>query len=618
MPGIVGLFTRMPRSQAERQVRRMMRSMQHHANYSSGTWSDESAGVYLGWTAARGSFAEGMPLESERGGVTCVFAGEDFRDPSASYSRQDSVSHNPASYLLRLYEDTPEIFPENLNGRFHGVVVDRLRRAAILFNDRFGMHRVYYHEAADGFFFAAEAKAILAVRPELRTVDPRALGELIACGCVLDNRTVYRGIRVLPPGTTCRFSNGVLEHQQAYFEPSEWERQSTLEPEAYYREVKEVFARILPRYFSGPEKVGMSLTGGLDTRMIMAWDKSSPGALPCYTWGGTRRDCQDVIVARKVARICQQPHQVITVGGEFLKRFDHYAERAIFLTDGNVDASMAPDVYMNEQARTIAPVRLTGLYGGEVLRRVIAFKPMMPLPGLFAADIQPYLDRAAQSYAEVLNTHPLSFAVFRQAPWHHYGCLSLEQTQVTMRSPFLDNDFVKAVFKAPESACVSSEVSLRLIEDGMPALRPLRTDRGVGAGGGPLLSKLTHSWMEFLFKAEYAYDYGMPHWLAQVDRVIGPLQLERLFLGRHKAQHFRIWYKRELSSYVRAILLDPRTLARPYLDRGALEHLVNAHIDGRRNYTTEIHRLLGLELLHRQFVDVEVGTPVLDGAVAVR
>ena len=38
----------------------------------------------------------------------------------------------------------------------------------------------------------------------------------------------------------------------------------------------------------------MSLTGGLDTRMIMAWQKSPPRSLPCYSFGGMFRDCQDV------------------------------------------------------------------------------------------------------------------------------------------------------------------------------------------------------------------------------------------------------------------------------------------------------------------------------------
>ena len=61
-----------------------------------------------------------------------------------------------------------------------------------------------------------------------------------------------------------------------YFEAAEWENQGALDSETYYQELKEVFSRNLPRYFDGREAVGISLTGGLDTRMIMAWLNTAP------------------------------------------------------------------------------------------------------------------------------------------------------------------------------------------------------------------------------------------------------------------------------------------------------------------------------------------------------
>ena len=109
--------------------------------------------------------------------------------------------------------------------------------------------------------------------------------------------------------------------------------------------------------------------------------------------------------------------------------------------------------------------------------------------------------------------------------------------------------------------------------------------------------------MEFTFKAEYAYDYGMPQWAARIDHLLSPLHLERLFLGRHKLLHFRIWYRDSLSDYVRQILLDPRTLSRPHLERKGVEDIVNGHLSGWQNNTTAIHKLLTMELLHRLFLD---------------
>jgi asparagine synthase (glutamine-hydrolysing) len=95
----------------------------------------------------------------------------------------------------------------------------------------------------------------------------------------------------------------------------------------------------------------------------------------------------------------------------------------------------------------------------------------------------------------------------------------------------------------------------------------------------------------------------MPQWVAQVDHRLSALHLERLFLGRHKLLHFRVWYRNSLAKYLQQILLDPVALSRPYLERNGLETIVHRHIKGDRNYTSEIHKLLTLELFHRLFLD---------------
>jgi asparagine synthase (glutamine-hydrolysing) len=100
----------------------------------------------------------------------------------------------------------------------------------------------------------------------------------------------------------------------------------------------------------------------------------------------------------------------------------------------------------------------------------------------------------------------------------------------------------------------------------------------------------------------------MPQWLARIDHLFSPFQLERLFLGRHKFSHFRVWYRDVLAEYVREMLLDPRTLSRPYLQRNSLEAIVRGHLQGGRNHTSEIHKVLTLELIHRLFLDSMVKT----------
>src|SRR5262249_52409951 len=137
----------------------------------------------------------------------------------------------------------------------------------------------------------------------------------------------------------------------------------------------------------------------------------------------------------------------------------------------------------------------------------------------------------------------------------------------------------------------------RLIRDGSRELHDLRTDRGFGGNSSPFVAAITKAWLEFTFKAEYAYDYGMPQTVARIDQAFSWLHFERLFLGRHKFIHFRYWYREVLSGYVREMLLDSRTLSRAYLNRDQVKAIVKGHLGGGRNYTTEIHQLLTLELI---------------------
>ena len=142
-----------------------------------------------------------------------------------------------------------------------------------------------------------------------------------------------------------------------------------------------------------------------------------------------------------------------------------------------------------------------------------------------------------------------------------------------------------------------------MIVDGKRELLRIPTDRGVAGRRGRLSSAAYRGFLQFLFKAEYAYDMGMPQGIARIDHALSALHLERLFLGRHKVSHFRVWYRDALAAHVREMLLDPRSLGRPYVERKRLEEVVQRHLKGDRNFTDEIHKMLTLELIHRLFLD---------------
>src|ERR1035438_8551960 len=151
MPGIVGFIAKIPRQEAEAELLRMVEALRHESFYEAGTWIDESLGVHVGWVARKNSFSDEMPIFNERRDTALVFAGEEFPDPAIT-SRLTERGHvlgkSRASYLVHLAEEDVS-FPACLNGRFHGLLTDQRRGLATLFNDRYGMQRIYYHESKE-------------------------------------------------------------------------------------------------------------------------------------------------------------------------------------------------------------------------------------------------------------------------------------------------------------------------------------------------------------------------------------------------------------------------------------------------------------------------------------
>jgi asparagine synthase (glutamine-hydrolysing) len=269
-----------------------------------------------------------------------------------------------------------------------------------------------------------------------------------------------------------------------------------------------------------------------------------------------------------------------------------------------MDVSGAVELYVNRAASEIAPVRITGNYGSEIVRRQIAFRPRPAKQGLHDPALRQQIERAAAMYnASRSRTHDLSFIAFQQVPWHHHARLAVERSQLIVRSPFLDTELVALLYRSPEARATDSAALLDLMHGRSRRLAELPTDRGLSHPAATLVSSLRRVIQSFTVRTEYAYDYGMPQWLNRVDEALRPLRLHRLFLGRHKFYHFRLWYRHQLADHIQAVLLDRRTLERSCFEAAALARMVRNHVSGRGNHTLEIHRALTHELTLRTLID---------------
>ncbi len=561
------------------------------AKQRSGIVSSSEWGIHAGWAAPSGSFAARHSGSDEVSGIALAFSGECYRD--------DCESVSTASWIIREYEKKGDRCFEDLNGLFSGLLIDRRRARAFLFNDRYGIERIYVHERGGAVYFASEAKALLSVFPELRSFDDEGLAQYLAFGCTMGDRTLFRGIDLLPGASRWRFGPQGLESKSRYFTPSQWETQEPLTEQQYEAELGETFQRILPRYTEHGESVGISLTGGLDTRMVMACLPDSDTPHPCYTFVGESGLTLDSRIAARVAADRGLEHRPLRIHSDFLRDFGSHLDQTVYVTDGCAGATASHEIYFNAQARQLSPIRLTGNFGSEILRSVSTFKPLRLDPSLLG-DGQAKDVAAAAEENPGEGAHPVTFAAFREIPWSLFGLLAAGRSQVTFRTPYLDNELVALAYRAPAAQRLFSLPALRLIEKARPELARIPTDRGELLGSSALAHAARRAFGEITFKLDYLHKEGLPGSLGAFDPFLNLLAPFGV-LGLHKFLPYRRWFQNELAPTIMERISSEHVRKAPWWALGAPEALARDHCGGRGNHVRELNAVLTLEAIDRLF-----------------
>src|SRR5262249_12850940 len=142
-----------------------------------------------------------------------------------------------------------------------------------------------------------------------------------------------------------------------------------------------------------------------------------------------------------------QLYKVIRLDQNFLSNFPTYAEETIYMTDGCHNVCGAHDIFLNRLVREIAPIRLSGKFGSEIVRGRGQFKPHPPSESLFDPDFYGYVLEAGRTLSNISDGNKVSFAAFKEMPWHEYGCLAIEQSQLTFETPYVDNELVGLMYR---------------------------------------------------------------------------------------------------------------------------------------------------------------------------
>ena len=276
MCGIAGLFGRpVPSEPRKALVRRMVDAIVH--------WGPDDQGVFVRDRVALGharlsiiDLAGGrQPMVDEAGEVAIAFNGEIFnyvelRDDLARRGvrfRTDSDTE----VILRLYQQKGTACVDDLNGDFAFAIWDGRRNRLVLARDRMGVRPLYYAHTQDGqLCFASEVKALLRVPGVAAEADPVALDQVFTLWLPLPPRTMFKGVRELPPAHFLVATPERVEVSR-YWRldfPRRGEEAEAADEDAVAEELRALLADATRIRLRADVPVGAYLSGGLDSSIV--------------------------------------------------------------------------------------------------------------------------------------------------------------------------------------------------------------------------------------------------------------------------------------------------------------------------------------------------------------
>lgn len=308
--------------------------------------------------------AEQQPVHNEQQTLSIWMDGEIYgyeKEKEALRAQGCSFQHeqSDAEYVLYLYAAIREEAFAQLNGSFSLVIWDRPRRTIMLVTDRLSSRPLFYQNDREQLIFASHPHAVANARSGDQELDLQAVFEFFTFVEVLGERTYYKDIKMLLPASYLRWSlesYAARRYWPISFCPVE-------RSESYYVEaLAEAFRKAVVRRTRGDHRLGILLSGGLDSRCVLAADREAR-ITTAFTLGDSEN--REVKLAKRIALTLHRDHV-------FLRREpSHYRDMvdlAVRIGSGMDLFSHAHFLGFLEQIREQADVLFLGWWQDDVVK----------------------------------------------------------------------------------------------------------------------------------------------------------------------------------------------------------------------------------------------------------
>ncbi len=351
----------------------MMFSLEHRGPDANGKFTDGSNGdgISLGHTRLKIidlSEKAAQPMENEDGSLQLVFNGEiyNFRELRASLEAAGHKfkSDSDSEVIVHAYEEYGADCASRFEGMFAFALWDSKKKTLFGARDHAGIKPLYYYFNGSEFVFASEIKTILQCDAIKREIDEAALASLVDNLFVTGNRTLFKGVRELPPGSAFVFDakNKSLKISR-YWSPQLNLGQPELSPDAASRMLESALSESVKSTLISDVPLGVALSGGLDSSIVAALAAKADAKLKTFTVGfGLETD--EFVFARKVAEHVGSDHEELHVSLDGLSK--SIPEIVWHLESPPTRTAVAPTFLLARKIRKSVTVELLGEGGDEL------------------------------------------------------------------------------------------------------------------------------------------------------------------------------------------------------------------------------------------------------------
>ena len=250
----------------------------------------------------------------------------------------------------------------------YGIAIhERVRRTVTLSRDPFGIKLVYYRIDADRVFFGSEIRAVLAATNDRAEVDPTSLHLFLRYRYTPSPYTLFKGVQKLAPGTMVTFENGShclrrwYRSKPAPFAPIKSDGEAKEELLALYK-------KAVQRQLISDVPVGLLLSGGIDSGLLLALMNLYGSSWPTYTVGyGSSFADDELADAAETAHTLSSQHTTVTLTRSIFE--ETLPKIVACLEEPIASSSIVPMYFVCERARQDVKVALIGqgpdeLFGG--------------------------------------------------------------------------------------------------------------------------------------------------------------------------------------------------------------------------------------------------------------